>query len=121
LPDSVDSLHGALRRFDEVNQQLSHTMRRIEAVQDASRDLQDAARRVETARDSVRQLADASTYIADMADTATALDAAAQSARAAAQDSDVGWSWHSFRWGMFWCFIAVLALIVAYSWAKSRS
>jgi hypothetical protein len=34
-----------------------------------------------------------------MADTATALDAAAQSARAAVQDSKERWSRQSFRWG----------------------
>ena len=121
LPDSVESLHGALHRFGQVNEQLSYTITRMQVVQDASEALQEAARRVEVAHDSVRQLAEASTHIADMADTATALDAAAQAARAASQELDEGWSWHAFRWGMFWCFIAVLLVLGLYTWAQSRT
>ncbi|GID29138.1 hypothetical protein [Paractinoplanes brasiliensis] len=121
LPYSVESLNAALRRFDDVNTQLSDTVTRMQAVEGASEELQLAAQRVEGAHQSVRQLADASARIADMADTARALETAAQEVRAATQVPKGGWSWHSFRWGMIWCFIAVLALLITYSWAKSQS
>jgi hypothetical protein len=121
LPESVETLNAALFRFDELHERLTQTLSQMQAIERAADNLGGTAARVEAAHESVRRLADASVNIADMADTAVALESAAQAAWAASQKSNEGWSWRAFRWGMLWCFIGVLALLVAYSWARSRT
>ncbi|PSK64831.1 hypothetical protein B0E53_03205 [Micromonospora sp. MH33] len=121
LPDSVETLVYALRQFDGFHDQMSQTLTRIEAIQRTGEELHDVARRIEVTHESVERLADASTHIAGMAQTAAALEGAAQAASVAAQQSAEGWSWRAFRWGMFCCFIAVLVLLGFYSWARMQT
>ncbi|WP_433531249.1 hypothetical protein ACQPYA_03825 [Micromonospora sp. CA-263727] len=121
LPRSAETLMCALQQFDGFHDRMSQTLTRIEAIQSTGEGLHDVARRVEVAHESVERLAGASTHIAGMAQTAAALEGAAQAARIAAQESAGGWSWPAFRWGMFWCFVAVLVLLGFYSWARMQT
>jgi hypothetical protein len=89
-PEVADRMHSAVERFEDVVKQLE---------------------RVEGA---AQHIAYAAQHVDEIEDAATALADATQNVTVEAQHD---WSWRSFRWGMLWCFIAIVILLLAYSHA----
>ncbi|MFG1857035.1 hypothetical protein ACGFJT_34725 [Actinomadura geliboluensis] len=92
-PDVAEQVQLAARRFEEVVKELS----RVEAV--------------------ARNIAYAAQHVDEIKNAATALAHAAQNVTL---ETKPDWSWNSFRWGMVWCFIAIFALLVVYSYATGK-
>lgn len=87
-PEVADRMHSAAGRFEEVVKQLE----RVEG----------AAQNITYAAQQVNEIEDAATALADAAQNVTV-------------EARPDWSWRSFRWGMFWCFAAIVILLLAYS------
>lgn len=92
-PDVAEHMRSTVGRFEEVVKKLG----RVEGI--------------------AQNIASAAQHVDEIEDAATALARAAQNATV---ETKPDWSWRSFRWGMFWCFIAILALLLAYSHATKK-
>ena len=90
-PEVADRMHSAAGRFEEVVNQLE----RVEV----------AAQNIAYAAQHANEIEDAATDLANAAQNVTL-------------EARPGWSWRSFRWGMLWCFMAIVILLLAYSRAS---
>jgi hypothetical protein len=92
-----------------------HVARQITTAADQ---LEWVASQLNQAQVTVQSLSTVAREVGDLDTTVQALEAASQNiAMAASAVSNDDWSWHSFRWGRFWCFIGIAGLLALFAYA----
>lgn len=124
--DVVEALYVAGRNINhDVAQILMHAGNSInghvaEQITSAAHRLEVVARQLDQTQVTVQNLSRVVGELSDLDETADALDGVSQNlVMATSRVPNGNWSWNSFRWGMFCCFISVVCLLALYAYANS--